>query len=137
MRARAAAALILLPALLGGACSSRFPVNGERALERVRHQVAAGPRVPGSPGHAAVLHWMDAEMRRLGARVETQAVTDTSLGHPLPLVNLIAHFGPAGAPGSCSARIGTHVPGAIKIRIRRGGTSRSRAPTTAARGSRC
>lgn len=84
------AALALLPA----ACGARFPVDGQRALERVVHQVEAGPRVPGTPGHRAIRDWLASELARLGGDVETQAFVDSSLGRPLELTNLIARFGP-------------------------------------------
>jgi glutaminyl-peptide cyclotransferase len=87
---------LLLPLLLLApcACSSGFPVDGARAHARVVHQVAAGPRIPGTPGHAAILEWIAAESARLGGRVERQAFVDSSLGHPLALMNVIARFGP-------------------------------------------
>lgn len=98
MRAPGAWARVLVPALLAMSCAPRYPVDGERALERVRHQVAAGPRLPGSDAHATVLRWMESEMRRLGGRAEVQSATDSLDGRPLPLRNLIAHFGPDDAP---------------------------------------
>jgi hypothetical protein len=84
-----------------GACGASQPagVNGERALARVRHQVEAGPRIPGSAGHAAVRDWIAAELERLGGTVERQTFTDSTLGTPLPLTNVIGHFGPRAAPG--------------------------------------
>jgi Zn-dependent M28 family amino/carboxypeptidase len=42
---------------------------------------------------------LDVELTRLGGRVERQAFTDSSLGRPLELTNVIARFGPADAPG--------------------------------------
>jgi glutaminyl-peptide cyclotransferase len=84
-----------------GACGASRPaaVNGERALARVRHQVEAGPRIPGSAGHAAVRDWIAAELERLGGEVEHQRFTDSTLAAPLPLTNVIGHFGPRPAPG--------------------------------------
>ncbi|HEY2955014.1 MAG TPA: M28 family peptidase [Candidatus Eisenbacteria bacterium] len=87
-----------LPALLAlalPACAARFDVDGARAQARVAHQVGLGPRVPGSAGHDSVVVWLAGELARLGARLERQAFTDTTLGRALPLVNLIARFGPA------------------------------------------
>src|SRR6266487_2679847 len=89
---------LLLPLLLlfaPAGCAGRFPVDGARALARVRHQVDAGPRVPGSPGHRAIHDWIRAEAGRLGGTVEAQEVRDSSLGRPLELTNLIARFEPA------------------------------------------
>jgi hypothetical protein len=93
MRASVLAAL-LVGASLGTGCAERFAVDGERALARVRHQVDAGPRIPGTPGNAAVRDWIAAECRRLGGRVELQSCVDTTLGRPLELTNVIARFGP-------------------------------------------
>ena len=107
MRAATGILPLLLPAaLLGvGACSARVPVDGARALDRVRHQVEAGPRVPGTPGHRAVQEWLVAEITRLGGTVEPQSFSDSSLGHRLDLTNVIGHFGPARAPGGGPARV--------------------------------
>ncbi len=90
--------LLLLAAALTApaACAGRHepPVDGERAQARVVHQVAAGPRVPGTEAHARILGWLEAELTRLGGRVERQDFTDSTLGRPLVLTNLIARFGP-------------------------------------------
>ena len=93
-------ALALLAAA-GTACDTRAVgrVDGARALARVVHQVEAGPRIPGTPGHAKVRDWIAAELTRLGARVERQAFTDSTLATPMPLVNLIGSFGPPATPG--------------------------------------
>lgn len=86
----------LLVPLLPVACarSATFAVDGSRAYARVVHQVEAGPRVPGTPGHRATLEWIASECARLGGRVERQSFTDSSLGRPLALTNVIARFGP-------------------------------------------
>ena len=92
---RAGRVVLALPLLLApSACSSTFPVDGERAHARVVHQVEAGPRIPGTPGHAAVLAWIASECERLGGRVERQSWTDSTIGRPLSLTNVIARFGP-------------------------------------------
>ena len=83
-----------LAALALGSCAARFEVDGARAQARVVHQVGLGPRIPGTPGHAAIVAWMEGELIRLGGRVERQTFTDSTLGRPLPLTNLIARFGP-------------------------------------------
>ena len=90
--------LLALPLVLlfvGGACAARHPVDGARALGRVRVQVEAGPRVPGTPAHRTIRDWLAAEITRLGGAVEIQAFTDSSLGHRLELANVIGRFGPA------------------------------------------
>jgi len=87
--------------MLGAAAcgAARFPVDGARAHSRVVHQVQAGPRVPGSPGHARVREWLVGELTRLGAEVELQQVADSTLGRPIQLTNVIAHFGARAARG--------------------------------------
>ena len=69
-------------------------MDGARAQARVVHQVELGPRVPGTPGHAAMMAWLEGELMRLGAGVERQAFTDSTLGRALPLTNFIARYGP-------------------------------------------
>lgn len=93
-RARGIALALALSAACAGACADRFAVDGERALERVRHQVAAGPRIPGTAANAAVREWIATEAARLGGRVERQAFVDSTLGRPLEVTNVIARFGP-------------------------------------------
>lgn len=92
-------AALLLALVVLGACAARFEVDGARAHARVVRQVAFGPRVPGTAGHAAMLEWLVSELGRLGGRVERQAVVDSTLGRRLELTNVIAHFGPAGGRG--------------------------------------
>lgn len=87
-------AAALAAALAVPACAERFEVDGARAHARVVHQVEAGPRIPGSPGHAAIRDWIAAELERLGGEVTLQSFTDTTLGRPLPLTNVIGRFGP-------------------------------------------
>ncbi len=88
-----AAALAAAPA----ACASRsVPApDGARMQAWVVRQVAFGPRVPGTAAHEAMRAWLVAELERLGGRVEQQRFADTTLGHPVELTNVIAHFGPA------------------------------------------
>lgn len=102
MRATGSLLMALLALVAcGTACASnpRFDVDGARALGRVERQVQAGPRIPGTPGHAVVRDWIATELTRLGARVERQSFTDSGLAHPLALVNVIGHFAGRGAPG--------------------------------------
>ena len=94
----------LLPLLLAAglglagavACTESLPrPDGERALARVRSQVARGPRVSDTPGNKAVREWIAGELERLGGKVERQAFVDTVAGRAVPLVNVIGRFGPA------------------------------------------
>jgi Zn-dependent M28 family amino/carboxypeptidase len=60
--------------------------------------VDAGPRVPGTPSHAAILSWIQDEIRATGGRVALHSFTDTTLGHPLELTNIIGSYGPTSSP---------------------------------------
>lgn len=60
--------------------------DGLRAYEDVKTQVAFGPRIPGSEGHAEIREWMRAELESAGWEVEVQA--SERLGNPIS--NLVA-----------------------------------------------
>ena len=75
--------------------------DGQRALADVETQVAFGPRIPGSAGHAQVLDWMRAELSAAGwdSRIQSAEM----LGHPIqnviasrseqpPQIILAAHY---------------------------------------------
>ncbi len=87
-------ALLWLVPLTLGACAARLEVDGARARQRVVQQVELGPRIPGTAGHRAIVEWLDRELKRLGGKVEHQTFTDSTLGRPFPVRNLIARFGP-------------------------------------------
>jgi len=93
-----AAALAL--AAIGASCASAAPeVDGARAHARVVTQVAMGPRIPGTPAHERFRAWLTGELRRLGGRVEEQRFVDSTLGRPIPVVNLIARWDGARGDG--------------------------------------
>lgn len=60
--------------------------DGVHALADVQSQVALGPRIPGSQGHAKILEWMRSELEAVGWQVQIQQTE--SMGHPIQ--NLIA-----------------------------------------------
>ena len=60
--------------------------DGQRAYEDVKTQVAFGPRVPGSEGHAKIIEWMRSELESTGWQVEIQE--SKALGHPIK--NIVA-----------------------------------------------
>jgi len=91
LQAAVALSLLLVPA----ACASRFEVDGARAHARVVHQVEAGPRIPGTPGHQVIEAWIASECERLGASLDRQAFRDSLPGQRFELMNLVAHYGPA------------------------------------------
>lgn len=55
--------------------------DGLRAYEDVKTQVAFGPRIPGTQGHAKIREWMRAELESAGWQVEVQE--SEALGHPI------------------------------------------------------
>jgi len=57
------------------------PFNGLRAYADVQTQVAFGPRIPGSDGHAKVQEWMREELESAGWEVEIQE--SEALGNPV------------------------------------------------------
>ncbi|HEX9597586.1 MAG TPA: M28 family peptidase [Anaerolineales bacterium] len=67
--------------------------DGKRALADVEHQVALGPRIPETPGHAAAVDWMMESLRSSGWEVELQETE--RFGHPIR--NVIAKRG-SGSP---------------------------------------
>ncbi|MBI5839330.1 MAG: M28 family peptidase [Chloroflexi bacterium] len=60
--------------------------DGQRALTDVQTQVAFGPRIPGTEGHAQVREWMREELESAGWIVEVQETE--AMGHPI--FNIIA-----------------------------------------------
>ena len=86
--------MVLLAA--AASCAALPEPDGARALARAAHQVDAGPRIPGTPGHRAIADWIAAECARLGGTVERDRFADSSLGRRLDLENIIAHFGSSG-----------------------------------------
>jgi len=63
--------------------------DGQRAHANVQTQVAFGPRIPGTEGHAKVQEWMRAELESAGWQVEVQE--SEALGHPVQ--NIVAKRG--------------------------------------------
>lgn len=55
--------------------------NGERAYEDVQTQVALGPRIPGTDGHARIQEWMGKEL--VEARWQVEVQESEALGHPI------------------------------------------------------
>ncbi len=83
----------------GGTVSVRVErpaFNSVRAFQDLQRQVAFGPRIPGSPGHAAQLEWLETELRALADTVFLDPFDHvTGEGHELAMTNVIARFGPA------------------------------------------
>lgn len=78
-----------------GPTPGRPRFDGEAAYRLVERQVAFGPRVPGTQGHAAQLAWMTARLDSLGAEVTVDSFTHrTAAGTELDLRNVLARFQP-------------------------------------------
>jgi glutaminyl-peptide cyclotransferase len=60
--------------------------DGQRAYRDVQTQVAFGPRIPGTDGHAKFQDWIGAELVQAGWQVELQE--SEALGHPIQ--NIVA-----------------------------------------------
>ena len=70
--------------------------DADRAFHDLERQVAFGPRIPGSTGHAQQLEWLETELRALADTVLLDPFEHlTAEGHKLDLTNVIARFGPA------------------------------------------
>lgn len=68
----------------------------DSAYAYVARQVAFGPRVPGTPAHAACGDWLVAKLKDNGAEVIEQRGTVKAFnGQDLPVRNIIASWGPA------------------------------------------
>lgn len=96
MRTRA---LITVLYVAAAACSEKAPdvsFDGARALEYVKLQVDAGPRVPNTDAHRLVGDRIVAEMKKNADNVIEQAFTHvTAKGDTLHLRNIFAQFNPA------------------------------------------
>lgn len=88
-------ALAALAVACRGSSQAAPDFDGTQALRWVEHQVAAGPRIPGTAPHRAIGDWLLAELRRRADTVEVQSFTHvTAAGDTLPLRNFIARFRP-------------------------------------------
>jgi glutaminyl-peptide cyclotransferase len=85
---------------VAAACASGDPVpeqefSGTQALAYVETQLAFGPRIPGTPGHAAMATWLDSMARTRADTVVVQRWWHRTLqGDSIPQVNVIARFNP-------------------------------------------
>lgn len=87
--------LALVVACRGRSSEAAQRFDGAQAMRWVEHQVAAGPRVPGTAAHRAIGEWIETELRRSADSVEVQAFDHvTARGDTLHLRNIIASFRP-------------------------------------------
>jgi len=88
----ASAALILIIFVFVIACAPqpdkpRF--DGQRALSLIKDQLAFGPRIPGTPGHAQTVTWMQEKLEAAGWSTKLQEAM--MMGHPIK--NLVGRRG--------------------------------------------
>ena len=83
------------------------PVNGERALEHVRAQVALGPRPPGSPALQRCREYIAAQMKSFGYEIEEDVfIADTPFG-AIEMKNIITRKN-TGKEGKGVIALATH-----------------------------
>ncbi|MGH7445344.1 MAG: M28 family peptidase [Longimicrobiales bacterium] len=94
---------LILTASLIGACANGNEGSGQVASEApafnadsahalLRRQVEFGPRVPGTPGHAAQLQWMTDYLRERADTVWVQSFDQDIDGDTIRLHNVFARF---------------------------------------------
>ncbi|MBM3145082.1 MAG: M20/M25/M40 family metallo-hydrolase [Chloroflexi bacterium] len=71
------------------------PFDGDRALASIEYQLSLGPRVPGSPGHAQLVEWLQDELE--GQGWDTHVQEAVMMDHPIK--NIIATRGENNAAG--------------------------------------
>jgi Zn-dependent M28 family amino/carboxypeptidase len=103
MRCFAAASLVFLSLGCGGEGGTgggtvsirvdRPAFDATRAFEDLETQVAFGPRIPGSEGHALQLAWLESRLLELADTVFLEPFEHiTEEGHELSLTNVVARF---------------------------------------------
>lgn len=96
MISRIAVLLAVLMAACGAGAPPAREFDGALALARISTQVAFGPRIPGTPGHAAEARWLDSL-----SKGQAQKVTDQRFwyhpasGDSVEMINVLAQFNPA------------------------------------------
>ncbi|MGH7582267.1 MAG: M28 family peptidase [Gemmatimonadales bacterium] len=70
--------------------------DGKAALDLVVKQLDFGPRIPGTPGHAAMLVWLDSMARARSDTVQNQTWWHhAASGDSVQMTNVLAQFNPA------------------------------------------
>ena len=94
------ALLVVAMLTAAAACASGDPVpeqefSGTQALGYVQTQLDFGPRIPGTPAHAAMAQWLDSMARAKADTVIVQRWWHRTLkGDSIPMINVIARFNP-------------------------------------------
>lgn len=83
-------------------------VSGDRAWQHLLAQVNHGPRVPGTPGHAKTLAYLESELQRAGGRVTVDRFSIRLDGKTYPMANVYADFGPPVRAGSPFGMLAAH-----------------------------
>jgi glutaminyl-peptide cyclotransferase len=86
----------------GGKPHSNF--DGDKAMQDVQYQVALGDRIPGTPGHAKVVAWIQDELKNAGWLPEVQQTT--RMNHPIQ--NIIGRQNGPNISGQPWIIIGAH-----------------------------
>ena len=75
--------------------STATPFDADRSFADLKKQVAFGPRVPGTPGHAACRDWLLAELNTItGGKAFKQDFSVTLSGKKLAMSNIVAQINP-------------------------------------------
>lgn len=108
-QAKAIRILWVIAAIAASGCGprrgevARGTFQADRAFEDLKSQVSLGPRIPGTPGHARAIDWMESRLVDAGWEVERQSfwhegialtnliVTHENGANGMPLI-LGAHF---------------------------------------------
>lgn len=71
------------------------PFSADSAYAYIAQQVAFGPRVPGTPQHAACADWLAGKLKAFGAQTQVQnAMVKHYSGRDLNIKNIIGSFNP-------------------------------------------
>ncbi len=89
------AALLTMGCANGSEAQLTREFDGTAALARVEQQLAFGPRIPGTQGHAAMAAWLDSLAQASADSVVVQRWWHTTVrGDSIPQINVIARFNP-------------------------------------------
>lgn len=89
------AALLMIGCADGSEAQLAREFDGAAALTRIEQQLAFGPRIPGTAGHAAMAAWLDSLARASADTVVVQRWWHRTVqGDSIPQVNVVARFNP-------------------------------------------
>lgn len=76
------------------AVASPITFDSTRAYADLKKQVAFGPRIPGTTGHASCRDWIISELTKAGVKASRQDFSLTLDGKKLPMTNILAQINP-------------------------------------------